>query len=220
MMIGALACAAALGPNFTPRRTRPMTRSGDVRAASPGWPWMAFDAWMCQDGMQNLRAELKENRRQRDYEEHKQLRYKWYAQQQEARELGAAMGLEYQVDMMDPSIEDCEDEGAFVTVGHRPRSGENIRRRGSDIGRDALLVAARPALHGAEALVLVLQRAQHLPDLVLDPELVRGHPHGHHAGGASGQRRCAAQRGSPRRLSRAPQHREAIRSWPQGYAEW
>ncbi|MAS03301.1 MAG: molybdopterin molybdenumtransferase MoeA [Ahrensia sp.] len=39
-------------------------------------------------------------------------------------------------------IEDCEDEGAFVTVGHRPRSGENIRRRGSDIGRDALLVAA------------------------------------------------------------------------------
>ena len=75
---------------------------------------MAFDAWMCQDGMQNLRAELKENRRQRDYEEHKQLRYKWYAQQQEARELGAAMGLEYQVDMMDPSIEDCEDDFALA----------------------------------------------------------------------------------------------------------
>ena len=71
---------------------------------------MAFAAWMCQDGMQTLRAELKENRRQRDYEEHKQLRYKWYAQQQEARELGAATGLEYQVDMMDPSIEDCEND--------------------------------------------------------------------------------------------------------------
>lgn len=39
-------------------------------------------------------------------------------------------------------IEDCTDEGACVTVGRRPRSGENIRPRGSDIERDALLVAA------------------------------------------------------------------------------
>lgn len=108
-MIGALACASALAPNFTPQRTRLMSRSGDVRATSPGWPWMAFDAWMRQDGMQNLRAELKENRRQRDYEEHKKLRYKWYAQQQEARKRGPALSWEI-FDMMDPSIEDCEND--------------------------------------------------------------------------------------------------------------
>jgi len=39
-------------------------------------------------------------------------------------------------------IEDCTDEGACVTVGRLPRSGENIRPLGSDIERDALLVAA------------------------------------------------------------------------------
>jgi molybdopterin molybdotransferase len=39
-------------------------------------------------------------------------------------------------------MEDCQDEGGFVTVGRRPRSGENIRLRGSDIERDALIVAA------------------------------------------------------------------------------
>ena len=75
-----------------------------------GWPLTPG----CARTACELGAELKENRRQRDYEEHKQLRYKWYAQQQEARELGAAMGLEYQVDMMDPSIEDCEDDFALA----------------------------------------------------------------------------------------------------------
>ncbi|GAB4349107.1 MAG: molybdopterin molybdotransferase MoeA [Oricola sp.] len=39
-------------------------------------------------------------------------------------------------------VEDCTDEGAFVAVAHRPRPGENIRTAGSDIARDALLVAA------------------------------------------------------------------------------
>ncbi len=39
-------------------------------------------------------------------------------------------------------IEDCKDEGGFVTIGRSPRSGENIRPSGSDIERDALLVAA------------------------------------------------------------------------------
>lgn len=39
-------------------------------------------------------------------------------------------------------VEDCEDEGGFVTVRHRPRAGENIRPKGSDIACGALLVAA------------------------------------------------------------------------------
>lgn len=39
-------------------------------------------------------------------------------------------------------IEDCRDEGACVTVGRPPHSGDNIRPTGSDIARGALLVAA------------------------------------------------------------------------------
>lgn len=39
-------------------------------------------------------------------------------------------------------LEDCEDEGGFVSFGHCPQPGENIRRLGSDIPRGALLVAA------------------------------------------------------------------------------
>ncbi|MCI5073984.1 gephyrin-like molybdotransferase Glp [Oricola sp.] len=39
-------------------------------------------------------------------------------------------------------IEDCTDEGACVTLGRRPHSGENIRPLGSDIERDALLAVA------------------------------------------------------------------------------
>lgn len=37
-------------------------------------------------------------------------------------------------------IEDCRDEGDFVSVGRRPHAGENIRPLGSDIARGALLV--------------------------------------------------------------------------------
>jgi len=39
-------------------------------------------------------------------------------------------------------IEDCEENGGFVTLWHGPRPGENIRRLGSDIERGALLAAA------------------------------------------------------------------------------
>lgn len=38
-------------------------------------------------------------------------------------------------------IEDCDDAGDVVVVRRRPRAGENIRHRGSDIERGALLVA-------------------------------------------------------------------------------
>lgn len=38
--------------------------------------------------------------------------------------------------------EHCEDDGETVVIGRRPFPGENIRNRGSDIARDALLVAA------------------------------------------------------------------------------
>ncbi len=39
-------------------------------------------------------------------------------------------------------IEDCVDEGGFFLVGRLPRRGENIRLKGSDIVRNAVLVAA------------------------------------------------------------------------------